>query len=594
MKRRSELRNCNVQSIAQNNEIGNGTEESTMNRVYAIGVDYGTESGRALLVDVATGEEVATHVTTYPHGVIDERLPGSGTKLGHDWALQHPEDYLEVLKRSVPEVIRQSGVDPNGIIGIGIDFTACTMMPLDESGMPLCLHEEWKGNPHSWVKLWKHHAAQEEASRINEIALSRKEAFLPRYGGKLSSEWMIAKVWQILNEAPEIYERTDLFMEAADWVVLQMTGSRVRNSCTAGYKAVWHKQDGYPDDSFFKALDPKLEHLTRTKLRGDIASLGTKAGGLTAGMAESMGLRPGTAVAVGNVDAHAMVPAVGVVTPGKLVMAMGTSTCHLMLSEKEVHAEGICGVVEDGIVAGYYGYEAGQSAVGDIFAWYVEEAAPEYVKRSAELENISVHEWLEKQATKSRPGESGLIALDWWNGNRSVLMDADLTGLIVGLTLQTKPEEIYRALLESTAFGTRKIIEAFQTGGIDVDELYACGGLPQKNRLLMQIYADVTGREIKIAASIQTAALGAAMFGAVAAGAEAGGYDSIVEAAEKMARVREETFKPVAENVRIYDRLYKEYGKLHEYFGGGGNDIMKRLKEMKAEASTEPEGIRLT
>jgi L-ribulokinase len=560
-------------------------EVGKMNKRYAIGVDYGTESGRALLVDIATGEEVASHVTLYPHGVMDERLPDGGPKLEPDWALQHPGDYLEVLTRSVPEVIRQSGVSADSIIGIGIDFTACTMMPLNAAGIPLCLLDEWKGNPHSWVKLWKHHAAQEEANRINEIALQRKEAFLPRYGGKLSSEWMIAKIWQILNEAPRVYEQTDLFIEAADWVVMQMTGTMIRNSCTAGYKAIWHKKAGYPEDSFFTALDPRLEDLTRTKLRGQIASLGTKAGILQPEMAILMGLKPGTAVAVGNVDAHAMVPAVGVVTPGKLVMAMGTSTCHLLLSDKEVHAQGIAGVVEDGIIAGYYGYEAGQSAVGDIFAWYVEEAVPEYVKRSADEENINVHEWLENQASAFRPGESGLIALDWWNGNRSVLMDADLTGLIIGLTLQTKPEEIYRALLEATAFGTRKIIEAFQNGGIAVDELYACGGLPQKNRLLMQIYADVTGREIKIAASTQTAALGAAMFGAVAAGAEAGGYDSIVAAANRMARVRAESFKPIAENVQMYDSMYQKYSRLHEYFGSGGNDVMKGLKEIKASLS---------
>jgi L-ribulokinase len=552
-----------------------------MKVLYAIGVDYGTESGRALLVDIATGEEIASHVTPYPHGVIDERLPYSGVKLGHDWALQHPDDYLEVLKRSVPQVIRQSGVDPDNIIGIGIDFTACTMMPLDVAGKPLCLLEEWKDNPHSWVKLWKHHAAQDEANRINEIALQRKEAFLPRYGGKLSSEWMVAKVLQILNEAPEIYEQTDLFVEAVDWVVMQMTGSLIRNSCTAGYKALWHKQDGFPDDAFFRELDPRLEDLAQTKLRGPIASIGTKAGGLNAGMAKWLGLKPGTAVAVGNVDAHAMVPAVGVVTPGKLVLAMGTSTCHLLLSDKEVHAEGICGVVEDGIVEGYYGYEAGQSAVGDIFAWFVDEAVPEYVKQNAQQMNIGVHEWLEKQASALRPGESGLLGLDWWNGNRSVLMDADLTGMIIGLTLQTKPEEIYRTLLEATAFGTRKIIEAFLDSGVAVDQLVACGGLPQKNRLLMQIYADVTGREIKIAASVQTAALGAAMFGAVAAGAGAGGYDSIVEAAARMARIREESFKPIAENVRIYDLLYSEYSRLHDYFGRGENHIMKRLKELK-------------
>ncbi|WP_308635252.1 ribulokinase [Paenibacillus silvisoli] len=553
-----------------------------MEKKYAIGVDYGTESGRALLVDIATGEEVATHVTPYPHGVIDETLPGTGSKLEHDWALQHPDDYLEVLRRSVPEVLRASGVGPERVIGIGIDFTACTMMPLDAAGTPFCLLDQWKDNPHSWVKLWKHHAAQEEANLINAKASERGESFLARYGGRISSEWMLPKALQILNEAPDIYAEADSFMEATDWVVMQMTGSFVRSSCTAGYKGTWHKRDGFPSDAFLASLHDRFEDFATEKLRGPILPLGAKAGELTEQMAALTGLLPGTAVAVGNVDAHAMVPAVGVVTPGKLVLAMGTSTCHLLLSDKEVHAEGIAGVVEDGIVAGYYGYEAGQSAVGDIFAWYVNESVPAYVRQHAKEEGISVHEWLERQASEQKPGESGLLALDWWNGNRSVLMDADLTGVMVGMTLQTKPEDIYRALLEATAYGTRKIIEAFQDGGVPVEELYACGGLPQRNRLLMQIYADVTGREIRIADSTQTAALGAAMFGAVAAGAEAGGYDSVAEAAKNMARVREESFKPIANNVETYNVLYHEYVKLHDYFGRGGNDVMKRLKALKS------------
>jgi len=548
---------------------------------YAIGVDYGTESGRALLVDIATGEEIATHVTPYPHGVIDETLPASDIRLGHDWALQHPDDYLEVLRRSVPAVLKEAGVRPEQVIGIGVDFTACTMMPLDANGTPLCLKGEWRDNPHSWVKLWKHHAAQDEANRLSEVARERGEPFLARYGGKLSSEWMLAKAWQILNEAPELYERADLFMEAADWVVMQMTGRLVRNSCTAGYKAVWHKRDGYPADDYLRALDPRLASLFRDKLRGPIEPLGSKAGGLSQEMARIIGLLPGTAVAVGIIDAHAMVPAVGVVTPGKLVMAMGTSTCHLLLSEREVPVEGVCGVVEDGIVPGYYGYEAGQAAVGDLFAWYVEEAVPDYVKRHADEEGVGVHQWLERRAA-ALPGESGLMALDWWNGNRSVLMDADLTGLIVGLTLQTKPEELYRALLEATAYGTRAVIETFARSGVDVDELYACGGLPQRNRLLMQIYADVTGREIRIADSTQTAALGAAMFGAVAAGPEAGGYATIVEAAARMARVREETYRPNPAHAAIYDELYREYKELHDLFGQGGSGVMKRLKARKA------------
>lgn len=555
-----------------------------MGNKYTIGVDYGTQSGRAVLVNLADGQEVADHVTPYRHHVIDEFLPVSGKKLEHDWALQHPGDYLEVLKVSVPAVIQQSGINPADVIGIGIDFTACTMLPVDELGEPLCFQPELADQPHSWVKLWKHHAAQPEADKINAIAAERGEAFLPRYGGKISSEWMIAKVWQILDEAPAIYERTDRFLEATDWVVSQMTGQIVRNSCTAGYKAIWHKQDGYPSKEYFKALDPRLEDLADTKLRGEVRPLGSSAGGLTEKMAVMMGLTPGIAVAVGNVDAHAAVPAVGVVTPGKLVMAMGTSICHMLLGTEEKQVEGMCGVVEDGIIPGLYGYEAGQSAVGDIFEWYVEEALPAYVKEAASEEGIGVHQWLEREAAAYKPGQTGLLALDWWNGNRSVLVDTDLTGLMLGMTLLTKPQEIYRTLLEATAFGTRKIVDAFHENGVAVDVLYACGGLPQKNRLLMQIYADVTHREIMVADSKQTPALGAAMFAAVAAGQAQGGYDSIIDAAEKMARVKEETFKPIPEHVEVYEQLYQEYSKLHDYFGRGENDVMKRLKRIKQTA----------
>ncbi len=554
-----------------------------MKKKYAIGVDYGTESGRAVLVDLADGTEIAEHVTPYAHGVIDEKLPGTEQKLPHDWALQHPLDYIEVLIRSVPEVMNVSGVNPRNIVGIGIDFTACTMMPVDENGTPLCLIEEFAGEPHSWVKLWKHHAAQSEADRLNEIARERGEHFLKRYGGRISSEWMIAKVWQILNEAPDIYERTALFLEATDWVIYKMTGNIKRNSCTAGYKSIWHKHEGYPSNEFFKALDPRLEHLTETKLRGEVVPLGSRAGTLSEEMAISMGLIPGIAVAVGNVDAHAAVPAVGVVTPGKMVMAMGTSICHMLLGTEEKEVEGMCGVVEDGIIPGYLGYEAGQSAVGDIFAWYVEQCVPVHVKKKAEQAGLGIHEWLEQQAAKYRPGEIGLLALDWWNGNRSVLVDTNLTGVLLGLTLLTKPEEIYRSLLEATAFGTRKIVDAFNQNGIPVTELYACGGLPQKNKLLMQIYADVTNLEIKVAASSQTPALGAAMFAAVAAGSENGGYDSIIDAANKMARIRSDTFKPIPENAAIYEKLYQEYSVLHDYFGRGNNDVMKRLKAIKEE-----------
>ncbi|MBI9012272.1 MAG: ribulokinase [Clostridiales bacterium] len=558
-----------------------------MMRKYSIGIDYGTQSGRAVVIDVLSGEQMGEAVINYPDCVIDERLPGTDILLDHDWALQNPDDYLHVLKSAVPCAVSASGVNVDDIIGIGVDFTSCTMMPVSHDGRVLCQLDQYKDQPHAWVKLWKHHAAQDEADRLNEIALNRNESFLNRYGGKISSEWLIPKIWQILNEAPEIYERTDYFMEAADWVTMQLTGNLVRNSCTAGYKAIWHKQDGHPDKEFFKALDCRLENLVEDKLHGEVIPIGSKAGTLNESMAIMMGLRPGISVSVGNVDAHVAAPAVNVVNPGKMLMIMGTSTCDILLAEEEKTVDGMCGVVEDGAVAGYYAYEAGQSAVGDIFEWFVVNCVPESYINEASDRGIGIHQLLEEKASRLEPGESGLLALDWWNGNRSTLVDTNLTGMFLGMTLLTKPEEMYRALIEATAFGKRMIIETFREAGVPVNELYACGGLPEKNKMLMQIYSDVTNMEIKISESKQTPALGSAMFGAVAAGKEAGGYDSIVEAAKNMAKVKEESFNPISRNVEVYEHLYLEYKRLYEYFGKGENDVMKRLKSIKAKASRE-------
>lgn len=548
---------------------------------YTIGIDYGTESGRVVLVSLENGEEIAEHVTRYKHGVIEERLPGSKVKLDSNWALQNPQDYIDVLKYSIPAILEKTKIDPKGIIGIGLDFTSCTMLPIDNKGIPLCYNPELRNNPHSWVKLWKHHAAQSEANKLNKIAMELDEAFLPRYGGKISAEWMIAKIWQIYNEAPVIYEKTDNFIEAADWVVLQLTNQLAKNSCGAGYKSLWHKKDGFPSDKFFKALDSGLEKLVDTKLHGNVYPLGTKAGELTEEMAAITGLQEGTAIAVGVIDAHASVPAMGVVEPGKMVLSMGTSICHMVLENEEKHIEGMCGVVEDGIIEGFYGYEAGQPAGGDILAWYVNQAVPVYVEEASKEEGISVHQWLEGKAASYEPGETGLLALDWWNGNRSTLVDTELSGLLVGLTLQTKPEEIYRALIESLAFGTRKVIDTFVDGGVSVNELYVCGGLPLKNKLLTQIYADVTNRVIKIADSNHTPAIGSAMFGAVAAGASAGGFDHIRDASKVMARVKEEVIVPNKENVVLYNKLYDEYSKLYDLFGKEDN-LMKRLLALKS------------
>ncbi|MEF3331093.1 ribulokinase [Oceanobacillus oncorhynchi] len=554
-----------------------------MKETFAIGVDYGTESGRAVLVSLENGKEIADYVVAYQHGVIEETLPESGIQLESDWALQHPEDYMDVLKKALPEIIKESGVNPDQIIGIGVDFTSCTMLPVDEAGMPLCFQTELKDDPHSWVKLWKHHAAQDEATKLNKIANKRGDKFLERYGGKISSEWMIPKIWQTYDEAPSIFAETDRFVEAGDWVVSQLTGNLVKNSCAAGYKSIWNKRHGYPGRNFFQELDPALENLAETKLRGEVYPLGTKAGGLTDEMAALTGLNAGTAVAVSIIDAHASVPALGVTEPGKMVMSMGTSICHMLLGKEEVLVDGISGIVEDGIIKGFYGYEAGQPAGGDIFAWYVKNAVPKYMEEMADKAGVSVHYLLEQKASKLKPGESGLLALDWWNGNRTTLVDANLKGMLLGMTLQTKPEEIYRALLEATAFGTRKVVDTFHKNGVEVNELYACGGLPNKNELLMQIYADITNRIIKIADSSHTPAIGAAMYGAVSAGKANGGFDNIMDAANKMARVKDDkVFRPIPENVSVYEKIYKEYEKLYDYFGRE-NNVMKNLLVMKSE-----------
>jgi len=548
---------------------------------YSLGIDFGTESGRALLVDVSTGEEVATSVYKYKNGVLDEYLPDGETKLGHDWALQDPEDYIRVLQNTIPEVLKSANVKPEDVIGVGIDFTACTMLPIDKNGTPLCMLDEFRKEPNAWVKLWKHHAAQPQANKINEIGRQRNEDWVPRYGGKYSSEWFFSKALQTLEEAPNVYEYADRFIEAADWIVLQLTGEEKRNACTAGYKAMWDKRLGFPSREFFKALHPRMENIVEEKMSTKIYPAGTKAGEITAEMAKLTGLRQGTAVAVGNVDAHVAVPAATVVDARKMVMIMGTSICHMFMENEKVYVEGMCGVVEDGILEGFYGYEAGQSAVGDIYAWFVNTCVPPEYFDEAKRKGIDIHALLAEKAQSLKPGESGLLALDWWNGNRSVLVDADLTGLLMGCTLNTKPEEIYRALIEATAFGTNKIIKSFEDKGLRIDELYGCGGLP-KNKLLMQIFSDVTGKEILVAESGQASALGSAMFGAVAAGSKVGGYDNINDAAKNMARVKDESFKPNKDNHAIYKKLYAEYEILHDYFGKGANDVMKRLKAIKS------------
>jgi L-ribulokinase len=411
------------------------------------------------------------------------------------------------------------------------------------------------------------------------------ETWPARYGGKISSEWFFPKALQILREAPEIYRAADRLIEAADWVIWQLTGVETRNNCTAGYKAIWSAEEGFPRHEFFAALDPEFANVVDSKMSRSIARLGEVAGRLSQRAAAWTGLPAGIAVAVANVDAHVSAPAATVTECGTLVAIMGTSTCHIVLAEGAPVIPGACGVVRDGVIPGLFGYEAGQSAVGDIFGWFVEQCVPPVYHDRARERGVSVHEILEEDAARLRPGQSGLLALDWWNGNRSVLVDADLSGILLGMTLATTAPEIYRALIEATAFGTRVIIDAFEKGGIRIDRVVACGGLPERNRLLMQIYADATGRAFRLAASAQTPALGSAMFAAVAAGTQAGGYASIEEAARRMAHLRDETYEPIDANREAYDILYGEYVRLHDLFGRGGDPAVKRLKRLRLEAA---------
>ena len=544
----------------------------------SVGVDFGTASCRAVLVEMTTGRQLATAVADYPHGVIDRRLPDSHVALDADWALQHPGDYLSSMTAAVTAARSEAGVPPEAIAGLGIDFTASTVLPIDARHQALCLRDDFADRPHAWVKLWKHHAAQPQADRINAVARERREPFLEDYGGRTSSEWLVAKTLQILDEDPQIYDAAAGIVEAADWVAAQLTGRLVRNACGAGYKGFWSRARGFPSEEFFGALDPRLRHLVRDKLPGEILPPGKRVGGLTADWSDHLNLPAGLPVAVPIIDAHAAVLGATVVSPGRMVAVLGTSSCHMLLAEHHAPVEGVAGIVRDGIVEGLYGYEAGQAAVGDIFGWMVGLTLE---TTGGGDDRAAIFARLEQAAALAPPGGNGLVALDWWNGNRSVLANADLSGLLVGLTLQTTAGELYRSLIEATGFGTRRILDAFEAERIPVTELIATGGLAERSPLLLRIYADITQRPIRLAASPNASALGAAILGAVAAGSERGGHDSLKAGVERMAGLGEETIQPDVAAGQTYDALYREYLELHDHFGRGGTDLMSRLRRRR-------------
>ena len=555
------------------------SDERTKKHLYTIGLDFGTLSGRALLVDVGDGSVLGESVMDYAHGVMMDRLP-SGEPVPRRWALQHPQDYLDVLYHIVPEVIEKSGVDPASVIGVAVDFTGCTMLGVDDAGEPLCFQPQFVNNPLSWVIHWKHHGATSDIAEVQAAIEAHDPEILRRHGGKISDECMMPKVLQIVREAPEIYQAAALFMEAGDWLTMKLTGKLVRGQAMAGYKAFWQKEKGYPKNEFYEMLDERLDHFAEKKLKGELRVIGERAGVLTETMAKQLGLCPGTAVAVAHYDGHTALVGSGISEPGDVLLTLGTSGGFILAYHEKHDVQGTTGVTEDGDLPGIYGYASGQFSLGDSFAWCVNNLIPQRYLEEARQKGVSVQALLTEKAANLAPGESGLLALDWLGGNRSVLVDSQLSCMMLGMTLQTRPEEIYRTFLESVAFGTRRIMEAYECADVRIGDIHAVGGIVKKNPLLMQIYADILNRHICVCKTSQAAALGAAIFAASAAGADAGGYATLDEAIKRMSELEPWGYDPIPQNVEIYQKLYEEFKKLHDYFGCE-NAVMKRLRQVQ-------------
>lgn len=530
-----------------------------------VGVDFGTESARALLVDAETGRELGSFVAHYPSGVIVESLPG-GRRLGPDWALQAPGEWLDALERSVGGVLDTAGVPHEDVRGIGVAFTSCTVLPTTETGSPLCALPDWADEPHAWPKLWKHHAAQPQAEELTALAEERDEPWLARYG-RVSSEWMLPKAMQALDESPSAFAAGERLVEGGDWLVWQLCGELRRNACAAGFKALWNKRDGYPSDAFLAALRPGLAGFFSQQGAGRVVPPGDPAGLLGDEWAGRLGLSSPVSVAVAIVDAHAGLIGAGITGAGTLYMATGTSTCHLTLTRDERIVPGISGTVEDGILAGHVAYEAGQASAGDMLEWYSRTSG----RPQAELTDA---------ATRLRPGESGLLALDWWNGCRTPLVDADLAGALLGATLATSPGAVYRSLLEATALGTRLVVDTFSAAGVTVDRVVAGGGLVA-NELMAQIYADVSGLPVEIVGSKQPSARGAAILAAAAAGL----HDSVESATAAAAVAPARVVEPDARARDSYDELYGIYCGLVSALGAAGSPL-KRLSALRRRVVT--------
>lgn len=547
---------------------------------YTIGLDYGSLSCRGLLVNIADGKVMEEAIMAYPHGVMDRALP-DGTLLQGEWCLQHPEDYTLALETVVQQLMQKSGVKKEQVTGIGIDCTACTPLPVDEHFRPLCLDPKWASHPHAWVKMWKHHGAAAQAEDINRVCHERAKKYLSWYGGRINSECMLAKVMQVLDEDRPAYEATAAFMEMADYLTSLLVGKPAFSTSMASAKAFWGIKEGYGDGEFYAALRPELRNLPKKLMEHyphrTVARPGECVGGLCGEMAEKLGLCPGTSVSAAQMDAYTPMLGLGIAKEGKLMMVMGTSTGIMLLSREPKAVEGVTTCLPETYYPGFWGYSAGQASVGDGFQWFSENCVPEAYQQEARERKMHIQQLLTEKAEKLGIGESGVMALDWINGNKSVLGNSRLSGAFIGLSLTTRPEHLYRSLLEATAFGARIVVEAFRKAGVAVDEIHACGGIAGKNPLMMQIYADILGVPLHASRLTQASALGMAIYAAAAAGA----HENIFAAVEKMSDRGSIVYHPIKENQAKYEALYQEYVLLHDYFGRGENPVMEKLYALK-------------
>ena len=550
---------------------GNSSEK------YTIGIDYGSLSARAVLMRVSDGVAVASCVYEYPNAVLSDKLP-SGRQLPPDWALQVPSDYREALGATIPEILKLSGVSPEQVIGLGLDVTSTTMLPTTAEGRPLCELPQYASEPHAYIKMWKHHGAARQAERMQRLAESGNVPWLSRFGGYISAEHYLPKAAQIADEAPELFEDCGRLIEVGDWLVWQLTGKESRGYCAAAFKTYYSLEKGDVDAAFLEKVSPRLFKL-HEKLPSNVVMAGDAVGGLSAEGARLTGLLEGTPVSAAAVDAH--VTAIGSKTTeaGAVLLIIGTSTCIIMQGSEYREVRGLNGVVPNGITSGMNAYEGGQAAVGDLFAWFCKNMVPQAYFDEAAERDMDIQQYLSRKASEKRPGESGLVALDWINGVRSVLMDFELSSLICGITLETRPEDIYRAFIEATAFGAWKTVKAIIESGVKVERIYASGGIPLKNELLMQIYADVFGMDIHVVEEPYSASLGSAILG-LAASENGGGFENVAALCEGYRREAKLIYRPVEKNTEVYRQLFEIYDELYEQYGKY-NDTMKKLRSLK-------------